>query len=117
MAVDIPVVQYFRPNGQTENGTVTVATKDVAAEAILTTKLEELKKYVTITAELIHPGAVCICFDDGEFDYQTHVFKNDMFLTDKLVKVILDFDPADYKKAREAHDKAELEGPPNEEGF
>jgi hypothetical protein len=105
----IPVVQYMRPRGLKHEGFI------VVPEEFQTDQLKEklallVKHGIRITQEDVGCNQVNVCLDDGDHDYKFELFSFDGDYGKKVMQLVLDFDEADYLKAK-AHLFGEDEGP------
>lgn len=114
----IPVQLYLRPDERNPRSRKQADNMKVPSRYHaddVWTKIEEnlvlLGKYnITITAEQIPGNLVNVCLDDGDFDYKFELFPNDKALLVGITELVLNFDEADYLKAK-AHMFGEEEGP------
>ena len=108
MGTHIPVVQYMRPNGRKQQGSIVVPEEFRTDQ--LKEKLALLAKHgIAITQEDVGGNQANVCLDDGDHDYKFELFSLDENYGKKVMQLVLDFDEADYLKAK-AHLFGEDEG-------
>jgi hypothetical protein len=102
MHYTVPMAEYKRPNGFLEVIDLPIDCVDEDEINKVREKLDLMHKHnITITGEIM--GTMCnVCLDDGEFDYKFELFSKEGF-QDKVKKLVLDFDEADYVLAKEVH--------------
>lgn len=106
MPPTIPVTMFVRPFGRKHQGSIWVP--EGTDIELLEAKLAEMAECgVYVTSEEISTTEVNVCLDDGDFDFKVELFAADETINQKITDLVLSFDVAEYRKAREAHDKME----------
>jgi hypothetical protein len=93
--LQVPVKEYFRPNGRSEAKEITIPDGWTEQRAAALNALND--EEIDLTVERF-PAMVNICLDDGDFDYRYEVVPLDQ-LHATILRLLDEFDVKDYHRA------------------
>lgn len=106
--VIIPMSEYVKPNGFREVVYLPAECANQAQADKFTANLALLHKHhIDVTGEIVSEHMCNVCLDDGDFDYKFELFEVDGFV-DKVRDLVLDFDEADYLRAKSFWQDSEI---------
>lgn len=108
----IPARRYHPPNGEVEEGAISVPNGYTVERAAQLKRIEDAGLFFTI--EIVLGSMVSICLDDKTFDYRTALVANNVRVIETAVEFIDEFNIDDYRRARadsDAVSEREAESP------
>jgi hypothetical protein len=104
-------------NGASTDGELGIELPQDASLADYQSRLDLITETgLFFTAELMSPGMINVCLDDGEFDYKFEVLPNDERLHQGMLAIIATFDVDDYREAARLNQLAEMGMEPGDDG-